>query len=166
MKYYFHRLRLLSVIVLWCAGCNNNDLNTPGNANQVADKTVLLATIIDEVKSQTVDPSLSMGLHIPQATSLQPVFSKYGGGVAYSAEKNDKAYVVHNERAGKLYDAVGAIALSSDGRRIAYGALAGGNWHMVIDGKEGAAFSTVKSPLSAQMATIWHIRRCQGKNGI
>jgi Tol biopolymer transport system component len=88
-----------------------------------------------------------MGLHTPQATSLQPIFSKLGGGVAYSAEKKDKAYVVHNDRRGKLYDAVGAIALSPDGHRIAYGALVDGKWHMVVDGKEGAAFSTVKSPL-------------------
>jgi WD40 repeat protein len=133
--------------VLLCAGCDKNDSNTRVSANQVADKTVLLATITDEGKTQSVDPSLGMGLHTPQSTSVQPLFSKHGGGVAYSAEKNDKVYVVHNGRAGKHYDAVGAIALSPDGRRIAYGALVGGKWHMVIDGKEGAAFSTVKSPL-------------------
>jgi Tol biopolymer transport system component len=88
-----------------------------------------------------------MGLHAPQAPSIKPVFSKNGGGVAYSAEKNGTVYVVHNGRSGKMYDAVGNIVLSPDGRRIAYGALLAGKWHMVIDGTEGVPYSTVKSPL-------------------
>jgi roadblock/LC7 domain-containing protein len=132
--------------VLLCAGCENNVSETPVAANQVANKTVLLATIADDGKSRSVDPSLALGLHAPQSTSVQPFFSRHGGGAAYGAEKDDKAFVVHNGRAGNMYDAVGAIALSPDGRRIAHGALVAGKWHMVVDGTEGAAFSTVKSP--------------------
>lgn len=147
MNYRFQLFRVLSVVVFLCAGCDTNDSTSRVPAYKIADKTTILATIIDAGIPKSVDPSLSMGLHSPQAAAVQPIFSTHGGGAAYSAEKDDKVYVVHNNRAGKLYDAVGAIALSPDGRRIAYGALVAGKWHMVIDGIEGAAFSTVKSPV-------------------
>jgi hypothetical protein len=135
------------VAVCLAAGCDKKDSNGQASADQVVDRTTLLATITDEGRAQSIDPSLSMGLHTSQSPSFEPIFSKNGGGVAYRDENDEQVYVVHNGNAGKRYDAVGAIALSPDGRRIAYGALVGGKWHMIIDGKVGTAFSTVKSPL-------------------
>jgi len=146
VTYRFNISRLF-LFVLLLAGCEKNDSTTIVSGSRVVDKTTLLATISGEGQSPSVPPSLGMGLHVPPAPSIQLIFSKHGGGVAYSAEINDKSYVVHNGRAGKQYDAVGAIALSPDGRRIAYGALDAGKWRMVADNIEGAAFSTVKSPL-------------------
>jgi len=140
-------LRFFSATLIVCAGCDKGVTNPQASALHIADKTVLLATIADEGNPQPVAPSLGMGLHTPQATPVQPLFSKLGGGVAYSIDKNDKSYVVHNGRAGVAYDAVGSIALSPDGSRVAHGALSGGKWRMVIDGSEGTPFSTVKSPL-------------------
>jgi Tol biopolymer transport system component len=147
VEFRFRLVWLVLATVLLSAGCDNKDSNTAVSANHVADTTTLLATVTDEGQLQPVDPSLGMGLHTPQLPSFQPVFSTHGGGVAYRVDKGDSVYVVHNGHPGTRYDAVGAIALSPDGRRIAYGALAAGKWRMIIDGKEGAGFSTVKSPL-------------------
>ena len=129
------------------AGCDTAGPRLPDTTGRVADKTTILATIIDEAVQQPSLPSLGMGLHTPQESSLKPLFSKNGGGVAYSAEKNGKVYVVHNGKPGKSYDVVGDIVLNPDGRRVAYGALSEGKWRMVIDGAEGVPYSTVKSPL-------------------
>jgi hypothetical protein len=74
------------------------------------------------------------------------MFSERGGGVAFVSEQDGKSQVIHNGRAGKPFAAVGAIALSPDGKRHAYGALRDGAWRMVIDGQEGAPFSAVKLP--------------------
>lgn len=134
-------------MAMFCAACDSKNSSTPEASRKVADKTVLLATIADEKGLQSVAPSLGMGLHAPQVPSIQPVFNMLGGAVAYRVALDAKAYVVHNGRSGKHYDAVGSIALSPDGSRIAYGALLDGKWRMVIDGAEGAAFSAVKAPL-------------------
>lgn len=139
-------LPFLFLLILLLAGCEKNDAPTAAGS-PVVDKTAILATMPGGEGSQPVPPSLGMGLHVPPAPSMQLIFSKHGGGVAYSVETGDKVHVVHNGRAGKRYDAVGAIALSSDGRRIAYGALTGGRWRMVVDGVEGGEYSTVKAPL-------------------
>ena len=149
MNYCIIAAWLLLAIVPQISGCDSTDSQTPASASavRIADKTALLATITDEAVQQPSLPSLGMGLHEPQAPFFQPLFSNNGAGVAYSAEKNGKEYVVHNGRPGKLYSTVGTIALSPDGSRIAYGALVDGRWRMVIDGTEGAAFSTVKAPL-------------------
>ncbi len=40
---------------------------------------------------------------------------------------------------GKAYDSAGYIMFSPDGRHVAYAAEKGGNWFMVVDGKEGTA---------------------------
>lgn len=144
---YRFNLSGLLLLVLLLAGCEKNDSTTIVLGDHVVDKTTVLSTISDEGQPPSVPPSLGMGLHVPPAPSVQLIFSKNGGGVAFSAETDDKVYVVHNGRAGKQYDAVGAIALSPDGSRIAYGALVAGKWRMIVDGIEGAAFSTVKSPL-------------------
>lgn len=133
------------LLVLLLAGCEKDDAKPVAGA--VVDKTVTLASMPDGEHPQPVPPSLGMGLHVPPVPTRQIIFSKNGGGVAYSVETGDKVQVVHNGRAGKRYDAVGAMVLSPDGRRIAYGALAGGRWRMVVDGVEGAAYSTVKAPL-------------------
>ncbi len=133
------------LLALLLAGCEKDDAKPVAGA--VVDKTVTLASMPDGEHPQPVPPSLGMGLHVPPTPARQIIFSKNGGGVAYSVETGDKVQVVHNGRAGKQYDAVGAMVLSPDGRRIAYGALVGGRWRMVVDGVEGAAYSTVKAPL-------------------
>jgi hypothetical protein len=61
-------------------------------------------------------------------------------------EEND-ARVVHDGREGKRYAAVGEMALSPDGSRVAHGALVSGKWHMVVDGVEGEGFDAVKAPV-------------------
>jgi WD40 repeat protein len=147
VKICLHWLLFFTASLLLCAGCNKEIAAPPASAPRIADKTVLLATIAEEGNPQSVAPSLGMELHTPQDSSVHPIFSKLGGGVAYSVDTNDKAFVVHNGRAGKAFDAVGAIAVSPDGSRVAHGALVAGKWRMVIDGIEGAPFSTVKSPI-------------------
>lgn len=146
-----YSLSCLLMVLLVANGCDKKGQGksavTGKPSGSVADKTVILATIAADEQPQSGVPSPGMGMHTPQSASFQPQYSKRGGGVAYVAEKNGKEYVVHNGRAGKQYDAVGAIALSPDGVRIAYGVLVDKKWRMSIDGKEGAAYSTVKSPL-------------------
>lgn len=137
----------ISAVMLAITGCDSSGSRLSDATGRVADKTTILATLHENAVQQTVLPSLGMGLHAPQESSFKPLFSKNGGGVAYSAEKNGKVYVVHNGSPGTLYETVGEIVLSPDGRRIAYGALSEGKWRMVIDGTEGVPYSTVKSPL-------------------
>lgn len=141
---YLFKLFLVALLI---SGCNRDNAVTTKPGEYVVDKTTILATMTGDEDSQPVPPSLGMGLHVPPPPSSQLLFSRNGGGVAYSVETNDKVHVVHNGRAGKQYDAVGGIVLSPDGRRIAYGGLVAGKWRMVVDGAEGAEFSTVRAPL-------------------
>lgn len=150
MKYLLLVLGVMFSCFVTCTGCSK-DTDQQNIARQsgktILDKTTLLATIADDEKPLSVTPPSGPGIHAPLESVFQPVFSRRGGGVVYSAEKNGKIYVVHNGIPGKQYAAVGTIVLSPDGRRVAYGALVAGKWSMVIDGKEGAFYSTVKAPV-------------------
>lgn len=108
---------------------------------------VVLATVADGTRPPDLSAPSSAGLHAAEPAELQFVFSERGGGVAFVIERGDEVQVVHNGRAGAAYAAVGAVALSPDGVRVAYGALSGGAWRMVVDGAEGEPFSTVKAPV-------------------
>lgn len=142
------RLLFISVLIaLSSTGCDKNHDNTPPRISLTDVTSTLLATIKDvALLPQPTAPSLGMGLHTAQEAPLQPIFSGAGNAAAYVVETDSAAYVVHNDRAGKQYDAVGTVIFSPDGRRLAYGALFSGKWHMVVDGQEGAAYSAVKTP--------------------
>jgi hypothetical protein len=112
-----------------------------------SSKTELLATIPDDARPPSGPDTSALGLHsFSPSGALEFVFGERGG-VAYAVGQGENVQIVHNGRAGKAYAAVGAIALSPDGRRCAYGALTGGKWRMVVDGVEGRGFDTVKDPV-------------------
>jgi hypothetical protein len=113
---------------------------------EVAAATTLLATVAEDEKPEAVNPTVA-NIHPSIDTTLQVIFSEWGGGVAYVVGmKGDKVYVVHNGRPGSLYGAFGEVVLSPDGSRFAYGAMTDGKWRMVLDGKEGELFSSVRNP--------------------
>lgn len=100
---------------------------------------------------------------------MQIEFNHQGRGVAYIETVGDNVRVVHNDKPGKLYKVIDdyTLALSPDGRRVAYGVIINEKWRMVIDGREGAIYDSVGpavfSPDSrhiafeAKIGERWHI---------
>ncbi|MGB8930033.1 MAG: hypothetical protein WCC48_02155 [Anaeromyxobacteraceae bacterium] len=115
-------------------------------ASDGAGETRLLATIPPEARPPSSAPS-GFGMHAPTAPGQLEFTFGERGGVAWVAGVGEDVQVFHDGRPGKVYSAVGPIALSPDGRRCAYGALSGGKWRMVVDGAEGRSFDTVRSPI-------------------
>lgn len=141
-------LNVLCLLVF--SGCSREK---PGTSVSTGGKdllaaTTILATIADDEKPPPVVPGHGTTPEAQgQSASFNVIFSDSGGGVAYTAEKNNKFCVVHNNVRGKEYDSVGGVVLSSDGRRIAYAALVDGKWRMVVDGKEGRRYDVLLSPI-------------------
>lgn len=144
---------ICSLLLFVAAGCSKEQQkseqappsSTKAASNDVVAKTTILSTIVDEEPPRKSDPT-SKHASAPQPVSLQVVFDARGRGVAHCAESG-ATQVVHNGKTGKRYDGIGRIALSPDGRRIAYGALVGNTWRMVIDGAEGEIFDEVGEPV-------------------
>lgn len=108
---------------------------------------VLAIISADEQPVGPAGPSGHGGLPTDQGRPVFNVIFGERGGVAYTARKDGKSYVVFNGRAGKQYDAVGDVAISPDSTRVAYGGQKAGKWHMVVDGVEGDAFDEVGTPV-------------------
>ena len=162
------------VLFFAVAGCEKEQeapkVLPPPATNEVAAATTLLATISDQERplaSQGLSSHAGSQSDQGQNPIFTVVFSKLGGGVAYSAQKEGKAYVVHNGKAGRPYKSIDRMALSLDGRRIAYGAQVNEKWRMVIDGSEGPIFDGVGEPVfspdgrhvayEAKSGEKWHI---------
>jgi WD40 repeat protein len=72
----------------------------------------------------------------------EPVFGPDSKRLAYVAQQADGTrVVVVNSKPGKPYDRIfdGRIVFSGDGQHLAYGALSGEKWHLVVDEQEGPA---------------------------
>ncbi len=145
------RLFICLIVFLSIAGCKNeqprSDMVKP-SSGRVAGPA-LLATISDEEQPAPSEghdwhatPPAAQGTSAP----FMVFFSELGGGAAYIAQKDGGSYVVHNGSAGGRYQSVGSVALSRDGRRIAYGARTNDKWRVVVDGKEGRAYDGVGLP--------------------
>lgn len=150
MKLLLGLLRATCCAGLCLAACRDQDRpRAPRPAVTAAtDQPALLATVPDVEAPPQSPPAPGLGLHLAQPEGAQEfTFSERGGGVAFVVPRGEDRQVVHNGRAGRPYPAVGAIALSPDGRRSAHGALVDGRWRMVVDGKEGEAYRTVKRPV-------------------
>src|ERR1017187_4521150 len=86
-----------------------------------------------------------------QATRLGPYHSKRFNQIAskdglhYAYVPVSGKQVVHDAKAGKEYDSIleDTIVFNPDGRRLAYGAHAGGRCFMVLDGQVGSAYDAV-----------------------
>lgn len=167
-------LCICMIFSLALAGCSRDQrepksLPEPVKA-EVAATTALLATISDQEKSVgSQGPSAHMGTPSAEGISsaFTVLFSRLGGGVIYSAEKDGKSYVVHNGKAGKGYSAIGDMAISRNGLRFAHGVRLGEQWAMAIDGREGELFDEVGEPVfspdsqhvayEARRGDKWHI---------
>jgi hypothetical protein len=173
-RVFLHFLCVYIFFLLSVSGCSREPQKAevpPLSAkSEVVPTTAVLATIGDDEKpvgSQDLyghgETSSDQG-----ATSIFTiVFNEVGGGVAYTALKEGKSYVVHNGKAGKLFHGVGTPVLNSDGKRIAYGARENDHWRMVTDGREGKVFDKVGDPVfspdgkhiayAAKKGEKWHL---------
>lgn len=108
-------------------------------------------TTSSENSRKQVDPSVSRKLTIVspaflskeneavlQSSHDSPIaFAKDGAGIAFVEPFKDKFRVVHNGKAGKSYRQINELLISSDGKRIAYVAIASDNINkIVLDGRE------------------------------
>jgi len=138
--------------VMSVSGCNYSPMGKTAAPSLpvvlVEDKSAVLATIRDDEK--------------PFSEDFRIAFAGKGGGVAYISKKGDKLYVVHNARPGRLYEGIGDVSLSPDGRRIVYTAIAEGKWRVVVDGKEEDTFDVFERPKFSPDGK--HVA-CQGRKG-
>ncbi len=74
-------------------------------------------------------------------------FSAIGAGVAVVQESAGKVRVALNGKPGKPYQSIGTMALSPDGRRVAYNALDNDKWRIVVDEKEYSTEGEIGSPV-------------------
>lgn len=70
---------------------------------------------------------------------------RLGAAKVLESPSSGKQLVVHDGRAGKVYEGVGLneLSFSPDGRRLAYPALSRGRWLVVIDGEESDGWDGV-----------------------
>jgi Tol biopolymer transport system component len=100
----------------------------------------------------------------------------FGGGgrqLAYAAGRGTKQMLVvdagppgkPDPKEYRTYDGLGDITYSPDGRRLAITVLSGGQWHAVINGKEGAGYDgtspIIYSPDSQHTAYVAGRKRQQ-----
>jgi hypothetical protein len=133
----------LLLVAAW--GCDGPTVRDGATA---ADRTRLLATFPEEAPSPAPALPEIVGLHAPldPRPGVELVWSSRGG-VAITVDEGTASRAVHNGRPGRAYAAVGDLALSPDGERLAHGALVDGRWRMVVDGVEGPPFDTVDAPI-------------------
>ncbi|MBF0327649.1 MAG: hypothetical protein HQL10_00655 [Nitrospirae bacterium] len=148
---------LLSIlIVLSGSGCKQEQLNSPVIANPSQNDVVSTTTVLD---------SFAAGVN---TDNLIIEMNPYGKGVAYIESVDGQMRVVHNGKKGKLYQVVESnMALSPDGRRVAYGARLGEKWFIVIDGNEEGPFEEKGQPVfspdskhvayEAKVRGLWHM---------
>ena len=80
------------------------------------------------------------------AVALQHVtFSKDSRSVAFPVRVGEEWLVVHDGRPGPVAQGIGAIALSTDGARLAYAALRDGAWQVVLNGAYSEPFDAIFS---------------------
>jgi hypothetical protein len=82
-----------------------------------------------------------------------PVFAS-DGGMAYSARVGDGAIAVVNGQRGELFDAVGQIVFSSDGKRFAHMAQCNSRQFVVLDGRSDTTFDVEYSAVYNQPGTM------------
>jgi hypothetical protein len=143
---------LVPVICLLLASCRCGKPEQPAAPRlpgaAVLDVSTVLATLPDGPAPPREAPAPGLGLDTtPLHAERVFSFSERGGGVAWTEESAAGFQVFHNGNPGKTYAAVGALALSPDGRSCAHGALVDGAWRMVVDGKAGAPFAAVQAPV-------------------
>jgi hypothetical protein len=75
----------------------------------------------------------------------RPAISDDGSAVAYAASVGEKQIRVFatNRDPSPVYEAFGDVAISRDGRRVAYVAKLDGVWRLVVDGAEVARYDSV-----------------------
>lgn len=74
------------------------------------------------------------------------VFSRHGARVAYVASTNRKWMVLIDGQASSRHDDVTGLALSGEGRRMAYVARDGGKERFVLDGSPGDPWDRIYLP--------------------
>ena len=144
-------LRILSipvcagmVLFTMASGCSREP-QKPKQVSPPKDEVLAETTILATIEAG-IELYQGGGHAATQPGASEISFSEFGGGVAYKEEKDGLFRIVHNGKAGKLYDGVGIVVLSPNGRRLAYTARLKDKWLIVVDEKEGAKFDDVGVP--------------------
>ncbi len=65
------------------------------------------------------------------------------GTLVYPARRGNGWYVVHGDRTLGPWDGIGGLVLSPGGEHLAWAALRGRTWQVVVDGKPGPGFDAI-----------------------
>jgi hypothetical protein len=131
-----------SALVL-VTGCNKHSPANPTQSGEVS------AVAEESKKLETVSPAALTSLKIGSVSEMQPMieFSKAGQGVAFIEPYDGMHRVIFNGRAGKSYQTISNLAVSRDGKRIAYVAFHSDKFRrIVVDGWEGPLFDDIGMP--------------------
>jgi len=135
---------IIAITVLPVSGCHSGP--TSEKLRKPVDTSV--SRMMSVVSSGSLSAIKEMSL---SQSSITIEFAKSGAGIAYIEPSKDKFRVVHNGHAGKLYNLIGHMAVSSDGSRVAYVVHQDDILKkVIIDGSEGSLFSDVGMPVFSQ----------------
>lgn len=160
LKTTISNLIMLLVFVLVAIGCSKKpEKHHATSPRGVLATSTVLATIADDEIADSADPNLkhtqdkdvqiqSLSKKHPQA-DFAITIHKSGRGVAYIAKVGMKVHVVHNGKKGKYFSDIDVnnFTLSPDGQRIAYAALDGDKWVMIVDDIQYGLYTNVGPPV-------------------
>lgn len=168
------RLLTVSCIILAAfilpSGCKSHDKKQVSvqSASSVNPATTTLAVIAGDEKPDT-DPASPHQTPDSLKNLIVVEISRNGSACAYIARDKEGVHVTHNGKRGKTYSGIDStsLAISPDGKRVAYCAQQSGRWYVVVDTQEYGPFDDKGGPVfspdsrhvafEAKKGELWHI---------
>ena len=143
---------LIAILGISAAGCTADRKKSEPSADWNVITRHVFATIAADELPSTSDPGAE---HLNDSAAVRPpdIFyiemNSQGTGAAYIAKVGSRVRVVHNGSPGRDYNEIenGKLAISNDGKRIAYPVKKGEFWYMVVDGFESGPYSAIGPPV-------------------
>jgi hypothetical protein len=135
---------MLAVAYLPVSGCDS--VPTSEKSCKPVNTTVSRMLSIVSAKSLPLIKEMSQS-----QANITIEFAESGAGIVYIEPVEGKFRVVHNGRAGKLYNLIGHMTISIDGDRIAYVVHQNDTLKkMVVDGSESPYYTDIGMPVFSQ----------------
>lgn len=150
---------LACALLIFLTSCQqgSESAKSPPKIISPREHTITLAVVADDERpdSDTKSPH-----PLPGAGTPQIVVTVHPGGqsAAYIAKTGNSVHVTFNGVRGKSYDGIDptTLVLSPDGKHVAYSAMRGEKWYVVVDTREYGPFldkgPPVFSPDSSHVA--------------